>query len=342
MDLYNIQSGEVYGVSNTRLLSAGITGYEVQRNSRYGIVTSLSPGSMYIDIDADDHAVISLTGDKEIAKAYTMSSGIMSSLYESIVWEQLTGYESVSTISIFRKAKEEGIELLQITKDNLETQLEKLNTDEATKQAVRNAVGNGNMVTIPAADVTIGEWSGTGYIIMDESGAGSYMITGGLNGGEIPAELTIQVIVSAIVAVMGTATLITTLCASIFATICPVATVVACAALILIATIWIVDMYCSYYDYIYSGDLDSYNDTSNMAMQLYMLGDMQLMASQFIFAHYAAPYLGKEKGESTGTTGSKTVEELLNGLTETTNGKGIARNFEYIGGFAQATKDFTR
>ncbi|MBQ8147949.1 MAG: hypothetical protein IJ040_04070, partial [Lachnospiraceae bacterium] len=73
VDLYNIQSGEVYGVSNTRLLSAGITGYEVQRNSRYGIVTSLSPGSMYIDIDADDHAVISLTGDKEIAKAYTMS-----------------------------------------------------------------------------------------------------------------------------------------------------------------------------------------------------------------------------------------------------------------------------
>ena len=265
----------------------------------------------------------------------------MSSLYESIVWEQLTGYESVSTISVFRKAKEEGIELLQITKDNLETQLEKLDTDDVTKQAVRNAVGNGNMVTIPAADVTIGEWSGTGYIIMDESGAGSYMITGGLNGGEIPAELTIQVIVSAIVAVMGTGTLITTLCASIFATICPVATVVACAALILIATIWIVDMYCSYYDYIYSGDLDSYNDTSNMAMQLYMLGDMQLMASQFIFAHYAAPYLGKEKGESTGTTGSKTVEELLNGLTETTNGKGIARNFESIGGFEQATKDFT-
>ena len=73
-----------------------------------------------IDIDVDDHAVIRLTGDTHMTKAYMMASGIMSSLYESIVWEQLTGYESVSTISIFRKAQEEGIELLQITKDNLE------------------------------------------------------------------------------------------------------------------------------------------------------------------------------------------------------------------------------
>ena len=128
-----------------------------------------------IDIDVDDHAVIRLTGDSHMTKAYMMASGIMSSLYESIVWEQLTGYESVSTISIFRKAQEEGIELLQITKDNLETELNKLNTDDSTRQAVRNAVNSGNMVTIPAEEVTIGDWTGTGYIIMDASGAGSYM-----------------------------------------------------------------------------------------------------------------------------------------------------------------------
>ncbi len=180
----------------------------------------------------------------------------MSSLYESIVWEQLTGYESVSTISFFRKAKEEGIELLQITKDNLETQLEKLNTDEATKQAVRNAVGNGNMVTIPAADVAIGEWSGTGYIIMDESGAGSYMITGGLNGGEIPIGLTAEVMVSAIMAVLGTKLLINTLSISILATMHPVAIYAVYATVITLVTLMIVDMYCSYYDYIFTGDME--------------------------------------------------------------------------------------
>lgn len=297
LDLYNIVSGEIYGVSSTRKLSEGITGYEVQRTTRYGIITGLAAGSMYIDVDADDHAVISLTGDERATKAYMMASGNISSLYESIVWEQLTGYESVSTISILRKAKEQGIELLQISKDNLDAQMEKLKTDDATRQAVRSAVNGGGIVTIPAEDVTIGDWSGTGYIILDTTtGAGSYMISGGLNGGEIPMELTAQVIASAIIAVMGTATLITVLSASIFAVMFPVATIAAYTALILITTVWIVDMYCSYYDYIYSGNLESYSDAEMMSFQLFMLGDLELMLSQFIFAYYTVPYL-QNKGD---------------------------------------------
>lgn len=112
-----------------------------------------------------------------------------------------------------------------------------------------------------------------------------------ISGGEVPIELTLQVIAGSITAVMGTATLVTTLLASIFATTFPVATVVACAALVLIATVWIVDMYCSYYDYIYTGDLNSYTDAQDMSFQLYMLGDFELIMSQFIFAKYAAPYL---------------------------------------------------
>ena len=37
---------------------------------------------------------------------------------------------------------------------------------------------------LPARTVTIGSWSGSGYIVLDpKSGAGAYMISGGLNGG---------------------------------------------------------------------------------------------------------------------------------------------------------------
>ena len=42
------------------------------------------------------------------------------------------------------------------------------------------------------------------------------------------------------------------------------------------------DMYCSYYDYIYTGDLNSYTDAQDMSFQLYMLGDFELIMSQFI------------------------------------------------------------
>lgn len=38
--------------------------------------------------------------------------------------------------------------------------------------------------------------------------------------------------------------------------------------------------------------------------------------------------------------GNKTVEDLISGLKETTNGNGVARNFESSGGYEQTLKDF--
>ena len=39
-------------------------------------------------------------------------------------------------------------------------------------------------------------------------------------------------------------------------------------------------------------------------------------------------------------SGSTSVDDLLKNLVETTNGKGIARNFESTGGYDQTLKDF--
>ncbi|MCI8510304.1 MAG: transglutaminase, partial [Lachnospiraceae bacterium] len=105
-------AADTYDVSVTRSLSEGITGYEVRTSSLYGRVTSLSEGSLYIDVDTDSHSVVSLNGEEDASKEYMFSTGIMSSLYESTVWEELTGNESVSTISILNTAREEGIDIL--------------------------------------------------------------------------------------------------------------------------------------------------------------------------------------------------------------------------------------
>lgn len=54
------------------------------------------------------------------------------------------------------------------------------------------AVNAGKIVTIPAENMTIGSWPGTGYMVIDpETGAGAYMISGGLNGGALSALLTL-------------------------------------------------------------------------------------------------------------------------------------------------------
>ena len=39
-------------------------------------------------------------------------------------------------------------------------------------------------------------------------------------------------------------------------------------------------------------------------------------------------------------SGSKTIDDIIDNLPETTNGKGVARNFESTGGFNQTIKDF--
>ena len=127
--------------------------------------------------------MVSLKGEEDKPREYMMSTGMISSLYESTVWEEITGEESVSTISILAKASEEDIDILLISGANLDTEIEKLNTDEATKQEVINAVNSGKIVTIPAENITMGDWHGTGYIVMNpETGAGAYKISGGLNG----------------------------------------------------------------------------------------------------------------------------------------------------------------
>ena len=86
-------------------------------------------------------------------------------LKESTVWEEITGEESVSTISILAKTSEENIDILLLSKANLSTEIEKLNTDSTTRQSIINAVNSGKIGTVPAEEVTIGDWSGTGYIV---------------------------------------------------------------------------------------------------------------------------------------------------------------------------------
>ena len=54
-------------------------------------------------------------------------------------------------------------------------------------------------------------------------------------------------------------------------------------------------------------------DTQDKAFQLFILGNFELIMSQFIFANYMAPYL-KKTGGATGESGSSSV----------VNSKGVA------------------
>ena len=234
----------MYDVVSTRSLSEGITGYEVRTSSLYGRITSLSEGSLYIDVDTDSHGVVSLNGEEDAPREYMSSTGMMSSLYESTVWEELTGYESVSTISILAKAQEENVEVLLLSSLNMDTELEKLNTDEATRQTVINAVNSGKVVTIPAEEITIGNWTGTGYIVTNpETGAGEYMISGGLNGGSTKFILGLEELLTTVGSAVALAGLIVALAGALSGFL-----LVGCVALLLAA--WFVVNYLMWTNYM--------------------------------------------------------------------------------------------
>ena len=115
------------------------------------------------------------------------------------------------------------------------------------------------------------------------------------------------------------------LVSSIFSVVFPVAMELACAVLILITEILIIEMYSSYYVYIYSDAL-FYADTQDRAFQLYMLGDFELIMSQFIFANYPAKYL-KKTGETYQTSYGKSSHNSLKN-TENFTDSAIEHIFE--------------
>ena len=68
-------------------------------------------------------------------------------------------------------------------------------TDEIVSE-IESSVSGGHVVIMPEEDVHIGDWNGTGYIILDmNSGSGIYRISGGLNGGYTQGEVVYDAMV---------------------------------------------------------------------------------------------------------------------------------------------------
>lgn len=204
LDAMDIMASETADVADIRCLSEAITGYEVRRKTLYGLTTKLSYGSLFIDVDLDDHAVVSRDGDKNKEILYRYDIGSTGSMCEGLIWSEAlheNKEDTVSTISILGKAREQGIEILTLTKDNLNdlSILDNLELDQSEKDRIKTDIESGLVITIPADNVKIGEWSGTGYISLNpNTGIGTYKISGGLSGGFHPYAATGMMIIATI------------------------------------------------------------------------------------------------------------------------------------------------
>lgn len=149
-------------------------------------------GGVVMDIDKILHTKVEVNNDREKLTAYNLSRGPSYSLNENLVPEQLFNNpdtpekeaDGISATKALGLAAQQGQTIYTVTKANYAEVLPKLNHSDVVMTDIRNGVNAGKTVTVHDTQITLNGWSGTGYTILDpESGAGAYMIGGGLDGG---------------------------------------------------------------------------------------------------------------------------------------------------------------
>jgi len=127
--------------------------------------------------------------DASKALTFFKQSGIQSSYLEGSVFDQLEGgtqpsIKGFSAIHLISMAIEQGIPVYHVTSANAAAVLPLLALDGSVKSDISRAVGQGENVIVPERNIDVGPWRGVGYIVRDEvTGAGGYLISGGLAGG---------------------------------------------------------------------------------------------------------------------------------------------------------------
>jgi len=194
LDVMEYLQAKVLGVSTFRLPSESKFSTALNLQSIFGIPVSVSFEGLIMDVDRAVNVTKSINGDKETVFQFMILSGQSSSALEHSVPEQLfststTSVESVSAVKALQIANDQGVPIYRINQSNMNTVLSQLQVNTDVKSDIRNGINAGKEVSVSQTNITIGNWIGCGYIIIDPStGNGSYMISGGLSGShtEVP------------------------------------------------------------------------------------------------------------------------------------------------------------
>lgn len=196
----------------------------------FGIPVAVSAGGLAMDIGLIRSLPMALNGESAKKKQFMLTSGMNSSALEHSVPEQLFStadnqVQGISAVRVLNIANDQGIPIYTINKANISVVLPQLLIDADAKADIANAVNADKEVTVPKTNISLNGWTGCGYIVTDlSSGAGAYMISGGMNGGLIIGLL-----------ILGTALLLL----GLIAAICIASAGAGCVAAILLLPIYI-------------------------------------------------------------------------------------------------------
>ncbi|QOC23500.1 hypothetical protein IC757_04995 [Wenzhouxiangella sp. AB-CW3] len=171
-------------------LSVGTYGYQPWVRYVFGMPMALDAGGVHMDLDYVPSHLTKHNGSASQRAQAAQPLGMLKSILENVVPEQQFSTEQepaegVSAVAAIAKAQAEGQRVFHITQDNLDEALAEISISSESRQDIRRAVLNHGMEAIVhEAPITVPGWRGSGYILTNpETGAGSYMIDGGKNGG---------------------------------------------------------------------------------------------------------------------------------------------------------------
>jgi hypothetical protein len=178
-------------VSQYQLPSHALIGAPITVRYFLGVARTASYKSRVIDAKEDYVSVEHGAYDQVKRRQYAQSAGQVGSMLEGNVLEQAFLMEpgtAVSTVSVLRAASKAGMRTYTLSQANIGSALANLQISATEKQEIQNAIAAGMRVTVPQQELTVGGFTGVGYIIEDpESGGAAYLISGGRNGGDSPA-----------------------------------------------------------------------------------------------------------------------------------------------------------
>ncbi len=138
-----------------------------------------------LQVDADHRSMTPLELAPGRGRELLRLSGFEGSFQEARVLREATGEDAVSAVTVIQEAHREGIPVLNITPASAASELPNLSTSETVRQEIEDQLARGREVIVPSVDLTIRDWSGTGFIARDPStDEGGYFLSGVISGGQ--------------------------------------------------------------------------------------------------------------------------------------------------------------
>lgn len=136
-----------------------------------------------IQVDADHRAVQPVELLPGRGRDLLHLAGLEGSYQEAKVLRDATGEEAVSAVTVLREARRQGVEILRLQGGAAD--LTRLVTSPQVLREVDDQLARGREVIIPASDLTLRDWTGTGFLARDiASGEGGYFLSGIISGGQ--------------------------------------------------------------------------------------------------------------------------------------------------------------